>query len=703
MRKFISAVTSAAMAATMVSSLAPVAVVNAADATKGFSIQTYSEADSKYAKDGSNVTVSAADIAAGDVVIPCAVYLDEATASSEAISIQLSVNGPDAKNVKFNMYTDIGDILTEDPYFSSAKSFTVGGSAVSSENPVTFAGSAAGGTFVASGMNVPACKQGLKSANIENYYIGYSWTSNGREYKWSGSKSTDFPVFVFDVTIPKGAAAGDYSIDFLTYDTSKDGNGNSATMIETTKTSEFKGRYTKGDGNLNLTNMSIKVGEGQSQPTTSSTIKPTETTTSTTKPITPQGDKDVDFDFGNWTAKPGDTVEVPVMIDSHGNVVISVDCELAFDSPLELTAISDVAPAFKNAAVTGDPTTKCLNFASMTGAGKGRVPSTTAPAFTLTYKVPENCPAGTYNIGFGSKCDVNEDNSEKLYSVGKLNGVITVGGPTQPTTSTTKPTQTTTSTTKPVPQGDKDVDFDFGDWTAKPGDTVEVPVMIDSHGNVVISVDCELAFDSPLELTAISDVAPAFKNAAVTGDPTTKCLNFASMTGAGKGRVPSTTAPAFTLTFKVPENCPAGDYNIGFGTKCDVNEDNSEKLYTVGKLNGVIHVGTPTTSTTTVTTTQSTSTTTVTSTTTPPDNKKVPDWGDTNCDGSVKVNDVVILNRFLNSTMDLTDQGKVNADCYNPQDPKGGAVDPAKVDLTMADSDSILQRCVHLIELPVVK
>ena len=81
MRKFISAVTSAAMAATMVSSLAPVAVVNAADATKGFSIQTYSEADSKYAKDGSNVTVSAADIASVDVVMPCAVYLDEATAS----------------------------------------------------------------------------------------------------------------------------------------------------------------------------------------------------------------------------------------------------------------------------------------------------------------------------------------------------------------------------------------------------------------------------------------------------------------------------------------------------------------------------------------------------------------------------------------------------------------------------------------------
>ena len=31
---------------------------------------------------------------------------------------------------------------------------------------------------------------------------------------------------------------------------------------------------------------------------------------------------DVVFDFGSWDAKPGDTVEVPVMINSNGNVVI---------------------------------------------------------------------------------------------------------------------------------------------------------------------------------------------------------------------------------------------------------------------------------------------------------------------------------------------------------------------------------------------
>ena len=79
MRKFISAVTSLAMAATMVSAVAPV-VTSAADkdTAKGFSLKTYAEADSKYASAGSKVTVSAEDIAAGDVTIPGAVYLNEA-------------------------------------------------------------------------------------------------------------------------------------------------------------------------------------------------------------------------------------------------------------------------------------------------------------------------------------------------------------------------------------------------------------------------------------------------------------------------------------------------------------------------------------------------------------------------------------------------------------------------------------------------
>lgn len=45
------------MAATMISSVVP-AVTSAADAKKGFSIKAYADSDSKYASEGSKVTVS---------------------------------------------------------------------------------------------------------------------------------------------------------------------------------------------------------------------------------------------------------------------------------------------------------------------------------------------------------------------------------------------------------------------------------------------------------------------------------------------------------------------------------------------------------------------------------------------------------------------------------------------------------------------
>ena len=105
MKKLVSAVTSLCMAATMIGSVVP-AVTSAADAKKGFSIKAYADSDSKYASEGSKVTVSKEDIAAGDVTVPCAIYLSENTPDTEAFSVQLTVNSEDgdASGVKFKGY-----------------------------------------------------------------------------------------------------------------------------------------------------------------------------------------------------------------------------------------------------------------------------------------------------------------------------------------------------------------------------------------------------------------------------------------------------------------------------------------------------------------------------------------------------------------------------------------------------------------------
>ncbi len=67
--------------------------------------------------------------------------------------------------------------------------------------------------------------------------------------------------------------------------------------------------------------------------------------------------------------------------------------------------------------------------------------------------------------------------------------------------------------------------------------------------------------------------------------------------------------------------------------------------------------------TTTTTTSSTTSTSTTTTTTTDPVSATL--YGDVNCDGTVKVGDVILLNRFLAEDMTATvsQQGTVNADC----------------------------------------
>ena len=85
---------------------------------------------------GSAVTVSADDFAAGDVTGAFAVYLYEATAYSFAISAQVSVRGGDgAGDIVFN-YQD-----PTQAYFEEAQTYTLAdGTEASTKQAITFAG-----------------------------------------------------------------------------------------------------------------------------------------------------------------------------------------------------------------------------------------------------------------------------------------------------------------------------------------------------------------------------------------------------------------------------------------------------------------------------------------------------------------------------------------------------------------------------------
>lgn len=136
----------------------------------------------------------------------------------------------------------------------------------------------------------------------------------------------------------------------------------------------------------------------------------------------------ITFDFGGtYNAKPGDTVKVPVKIKSGENPVIAMDVVFAQDSPIEMIDIGETTPAFEKNTVSKNILLPGCNFQSRDDAtGEGIIADESKAVFNLTYKVPSNCPAGEYKIGFGDKCEVYIDNTAWVYKTESIAGIIKV-------------------------------------------------------------------------------------------------------------------------------------------------------------------------------------------------------------------------------------------------------------------------------------
>ena len=351
--------------------------------------------------------------------------------------------------------------------------------------------------------------------------------------------------------------------------------------------------------------------------------------------------------------------------------------------------------------------------------------NTAGVMFSMQFTIPDTAKAGDlYPIGIryqnpGNTSDqftsYKYDSEESMlmeayaFTQGITNGYIKIEDEGTTTTTTTKKADTTTTTTttkkadtttttKPV--GDADIVFDFGNYTAKPGDKVKVSVILTANGNKISGIDAVLKQDSPIKLTNIGKTSPVFEKALVINLDESS-FNFQSLDSSMEPMVVEDGGTVLTLGYEVPADCPDGVYEIGFGDKCMVFRDNSAFQYKTAKVNGFITVGDAQDTTTTTTTTKDPGTTTTT--TKPVGGEYTPDWGDTDCNGTVNISDVVILNRWLhdNTYITISDQGKVNADCCDPQDPKGGKVKVSGVKLTAADSTAIIESIVHLVTLPV--
>ena len=461
MKKLISAVTSLCMAASMVCTVVP-ATVGAADASKGFSIKTYDIKNPSADSGKSEITINKADIPAGGYTIPSAVYYSEATDNSTG-SLLASIT-TDSKDIKFKLYDP-----DKDAYTAEAQSYTLGGVDFTTDHYISFAGKCKSKRegYMAGGAYQMACEASQTAAKTDNYFIGCSWMNNGEDYAWAGDKSDSYPFYVFDTIIPQNIAEGTYKVMFCDYNTDSTGkNDNPCPMVESAGT-----RYTKKEGNLKLSELTIKV-EGTPSgetTTTATTTKPDQpTTTVTTAP--PAADGDINFAFveyesqkGSITAKAGDKIDVDVNITAGGKSVSALDVQFKATGGIKVTDVLGTAEAFPGAKVSKNIDESRANYATLKG-DTPMVPVDGKSAFGLTIEIPSDIKDGTYTLGFDSQCKIFKDNTNFNYTTGFTPLTIVIGEEvtTTPTTApvttttvtTTKPDQpTTTTTTAPVNPG----------------------------------------------------------------------------------------------------------------------------------------------------------------------------------------------------------------------------------------------------------
>ena len=726
MKKLISAVTSLCMAATMVSAVVP-ATVGAADATKGFSIKTYNPDKPGISDGSSKVTVTKDQLANGDYTFPAAVYLTEATnGGTGSFSLNLSTNSPD---IKFALKSP------NKSYFDDERTFTISSGEAKTDCYISFGGKydKVNG-YDSAGRYVFGVAESQSKAGTDNYFLGLTWNNDGEQYKWAGTKSDDFPVYVFDVTVPKGTPAGTYDIDFLHYDTDDRADVTVMTpLVEAYRASDSDpaAKYSIEDNNLTLNKMTIEVqGDGPVATTTTTQAQPQPTTTTTTV-TTPVGNADFNFSIvdenGQSTAKvkAGQEVLVNVNVNAGSNTCAGMDAQFDLGG-LDMETVVNKSKALGNAKVKDNKAEGRISIIATdeeTGEPVAVKNGSAAVQFYVT--IPQDAANGKeYEIGMvNSELKIfKQGGSGDKYTGAWTPLKLVVDNGDEPVTTQDQPQPTTTTTTTTTPVGNADFNFSIVDENGQsaanvnPGQEVLVNVNVNAGSNTCAGMDAQFDLGG-LDMETVVNKSKALGNAKVKDNKAEGRISIIATdeeTGEPVAVKNGSAAVQFYVT--IPQDAANGkEYEIGMvNSELKIfKQGGSGDKYTGAwtPLTLTVKPDGETSTTTNVTTTTTTVTTTTTTVTEPqptttttnpnPGTKLVPTWGDVNCDGSVNVADVVVLNRYLNNpTYPVSDQGKVNGDVLDPQDKTGAAVDPAGVRLTAADSETILKSIVELVTLP---
>lgn len=501
MKKLISAASALAMAASMATAAVPFAT-GAADSTKGFELRAFENR----AGEAVSTTISADEIAAGDVTIPIGVYLVENENDCESIKAEWTVSSADGD--ASNKYVSFTGIQHGTDYYDADRDVTLAdGKTATTKRYVPFAAAVkAKKLMLTAGESLFSTAAKQDSSNCPNAWGSVMWTPvSGQEYKWSGKTSDEYPMFVFEATFAKGTPAGTYTIDFVDIIKDEKFPENRSSMIESPA-----GKMTSANNNLTFKGIEIKIGDASDTPKTTTANEGSTTTTAGSTTAAPKttttvagtgtpGDvtfvtiEDFVINVPDIELEPGEAKEVSFTVENPGkHKAATLSAFLADITDGVTIALNEEDNPFCE-AVPGDKEwihSGIVERCNATEAGTMH-PQDVADGniISLIVTADETAEPGVYDYGLNRfhLVESAKEGDVREYDVKVNNGKLTIKGEVKSTTTTApsttvasdnKTTTTTakttaaTTTAKPTQAGDPNWGDTNCDGTVKINDVV---------------------------------------------------------------------------------------------------------------------------------------------------------------------------------------------------------------------------------------
>ncbi len=506
MKKVVSALTAAAMCASMAAGVVSVFAYTADELT--YSLKVVSDGSYTVSEDGKTITfASAADAANASFTVGHYIKADTSKPAVQQVGGLVEASSP-----MIHMAADLpisekdGELL-KTAYYDSAKTYDVNGTSISTNLLVNCFGFVDFlGEYVhscgdlswghSSGWPASWGNEGDNERLLWVWAYGFD-QSDYSDYKETAhfldsSNSEAFPLVQFDVTLDADIKAGTYTIDFV--DTYKNQYGDAAGTFMNSGDSKLMDTVGNTEG------LKIVVG-GEAEPTTTTTEKKPDATTTTTekKPDATTTDKQdpsdtpAVIDKYTWDiadgVKPEEAngkrvayIDVTVHKDEGTNAIAvgmlingKTFAEMKEENGLELKQIKQ-GDAYDRMSVWQAN----LDTGELAGANGTEDQSTQygkdgGVVATYVVLIPDTVPDGVYDLTFYN-VSIGNGAGDAMQDPALGTGTLVIGDvdePVEPTTTTTekKPDATTTTTKKDDPtttttkkdDPTNDTDYLYGD------------------------------------------------------------------------------------------------------------------------------------------------------------------------------------------------------------------------------------------------